>query len=185
MIFVFVVIAVIISFIASEARKGMSEAAEGVGKAAREAAGAFEGASRRAAERAQYSGRSYSAVTARRAVVVAKRTEVSSNTVPVFTGNGFGLGSSPETGYYVTFELESGDREELKLHGRQYGILAVGDVGLLRTNGKIFISFVRTDDAFTAEDPDTAFHTCPSCGAPYQGRVCDYCGTPWDARKNK
>lgn len=35
-------------------------------------------------------------------------------------------------GYYVTFEVQSGNRIELKLDGRSYGQLAEHDFGILR-----------------------------------------------------
>ena len=32
------------------------------------------------------------------------------------------------TSYYVTFQVESGDRMELSVSGREYGMLAEGDI---------------------------------------------------------
>ncbi|MFC0560124.1 DUF2500 domain-containing protein [Halalkalibacter alkalisediminis] len=39
------------------------------------------------------------------------------------------LHHSTSTTYYITFEVESGDRMELKLSGKEYGLMAEGDVG--------------------------------------------------------
>ncbi|MGN4123914.1 DUF2500 domain-containing protein [Lysinibacillus sphaericus] len=51
--------------------------------------------------------------------------------------------SSAHTSYYVTFEVQSGDRIELKLNGREYGLLADGDFGLLTFQGTRFQTFER------------------------------------------
>ncbi|MBQ9082839.1 MAG: DUF2500 domain-containing protein [Clostridia bacterium] len=48
------------------------------------------------------------------------------------------------TSYYVTFELENGDRMELHLPGREYGLLIEGDMGLLTWQGSRFVHFERT-----------------------------------------
>ena len=47
------------------------------------------------------------------------------------------------TDYYVTFEVESGDRMELQLDGEQYGLIVEGDQGRLTFQGTRFISFER------------------------------------------
>ncbi|MFC9542906.1 DUF2500 domain-containing protein [Lysinibacillus sp. NPDC056959] len=51
--------------------------------------------------------------------------------------------SSAHTSYYVTFEVQSGDRLELKMNGRDYGQLADGDFGLLSFQGTRFHTFER------------------------------------------
>lgn len=67
------------------------------------------------------------------AKVVTKRTHTSG-----------GTGDSPaSTTYYVTFEVQSGDRIELRLSGREYGQLADDDFGLLTSQGTRFQSFER------------------------------------------
>lgn len=48
--------------------------------------------------------------------------------------------------YYVTFQVESGDRMELSLSGREYGMIAEGDYGILTFQGTRFLSFERTDN---------------------------------------
>lgn len=47
------------------------------------------------------------------------------------------------TNYFVTFEVESGDRMELELDGHQYGLLVEGDKGRLSFQGSRFIGFER------------------------------------------
>lgn len=48
------------------------------------------------------------------------------------------------TTYYVTFQVESGDRMELHVTGMDYGMLAEGDQGRLCFQGTRFLSFERT-----------------------------------------
>lgn len=45
--------------------------------------------------------------------------------------------------YYATFETENGDRIELLLPEREYGVLFEGDFGLLTFQGTRFLSFAR------------------------------------------
>ncbi|WP_163102100.1 DUF2500 domain-containing protein [Peribacillus alkalitolerans] len=47
------------------------------------------------------------------------------------------------TSYFVTFEVESGDRIELILDGSQYGMIAEGDAGILSFQGTRFLGFER------------------------------------------
>ena len=47
------------------------------------------------------------------------------------------------TSYYVTFQVESGDRMELHLTGSQYGLIVEGDKGLLTFQGTRFLNFDR------------------------------------------
>lgn len=81
-------------------------------------------------------------VTAR---VVSRRTEVShhsfANGGDVTGAQGYTTSSS--TWYYVTFEVESGDRMEFSVSGKEYGLLAEGDVGKLTFQGTRYLSFVR------------------------------------------
>lgn len=81
-------------------------------------------------------------VTAR---VVSRRTEVSHHS---FANGGDVTGSqsystSSSTWYYVTFQVESGDRMEFSVDGREYGMLAEGDTGKLTFQGTRYLSFVR------------------------------------------
>lgn len=74
--------------------------------------------------------------------VTAKRTSVSHHHHHASSGNGFHMSAS--TSYYATFEVESGDRIELQLSGREYGQLAEGDAGVLSFQGTRYLSFDRT-----------------------------------------
>lgn len=65
--------------------------------------------------------------------VVTKRTETSG-------GSG---DSSASTWYYVTFEVQSGDRMELPLRGHEFGLIAEGDKGLLTFQGTRYLGFDR------------------------------------------
>lgn len=100
-----------------------------------------------------------------RATVVSKRMLVS--------GGEYG-----GTYYYVTFELANGERTELSVNGTQYGLLAEGDTGTLKSRGKAFVSFQR-EPAAAAAEPEERVHKCPACGATFEGRVCPYCDTPY------
>lgn len=46
--------------------------------------------------------------------------------------------------YFVTFEVESGDRMELQLEGHEYGLLVEGDKGKLTFQGTRYLGFERT-----------------------------------------
>ena len=77
------------------------------------------------------------------ATVVAKRTNVSHHHHHHGT-NDIGHHTSTSTSYYVTFQVESGDRMELHMAGNQYGLLVEGDRGKLTFQGTRFLSFERT-----------------------------------------
>lgn len=47
------------------------------------------------------------------------------------------------TTYYVTFQVESGDRMELCLSGEEYGMLVEGDRGSLTFQGTRYLGFER------------------------------------------
>lgn len=51
--------------------------------------------------------------------------------------------TSSSTWYYVTFEVESGDRIELCVDGSEYGLLAEGDCGRLTFQGTRYLRFER------------------------------------------
>ena len=52
--------------------------------------------------------------------------------------------SRSRTDYYVTFEVESGDRMELELQGQEYGLLVEGDKGKLTFQGTRYLGFERS-----------------------------------------
>ena len=70
------------------------------------------------------------------ACVITKRTNISHH----HTGN---AGMHRSTSYYVTFQVESGDRLELAVTGVEYGMLADGDRGMLSFQGTRYLSFDR------------------------------------------
>ncbi len=51
--------------------------------------------------------------------------------------------SMSSTRYYVTFQVDSGDRMELPMTGSEYGMLAEGDVGKLTFQRTRYLSFER------------------------------------------
>ncbi|MGL4772776.1 MAG: DUF2500 domain-containing protein [Clostridium sp.] len=51
--------------------------------------------------------------------------------------------TSTSSTYYVTFEFVNGDRMELKVSGREYGMLVEGDKGILSFQGTRYIGFER------------------------------------------
>lgn len=63
------------------------------------------------------------------AQVVTKRTAV--------------RGDHSYTTYFVTFEVQSGDRMEFEVKGEQFGQLVEKDLGLLAFQGSRFVSFER------------------------------------------
>ena len=81
------------------------------------------------------------------ASVTAKRTNVShhrhANAGDMTGAHGFHSTSS--TSYYVTFQVESGDRMELSVTGREYRMLSEGDTGKLSFQGTRYLGFERLD----------------------------------------
>jgi len=47
------------------------------------------------------------------------------------------------TSYFVTFQVESGDRMELHMSGEEYGLLVEGDRGYLTFQGTRYLNFQR------------------------------------------
>ena len=74
------------------------------------------------------------------AKVVAKRNQVSHHH---HNHDGTGMHTTHSTTYYVTFEVESGDRMELHVSGQEFGMIVEGDYGKLTFQGTRYISFVR------------------------------------------
>lgn len=72
------------------------------------------------------------------ATIVAKRTNVSHH----HHNNGTGMHhTTHSTTYYVTFQVESGDRMELPVAGHEYGMLIEGDRGSLTFQGTRYLGF--------------------------------------------
>lgn len=72
------------------------------------------------------------------ATIIAKRTNVTHH------HNGNTMHNHTSTTYYVTFQVESGDRMELNVAGHEYGMLIEGDHGNLTFQGTRYLGFVRT-----------------------------------------
>ena len=72
------------------------------------------------------------------ATIVAKRTHVSRRH---HAGDHHHHHTS--TSYYVTFQVESGDRMELHVTGHQFGMLIEGDRGMLSFRGTRYLGFER------------------------------------------
>ncbi|MGC7870716.1 DUF2500 domain-containing protein [Desulfosporosinus sp. SYSU MS00001] len=75
------------------------------------------------------------------AKVTSKRTHTSSS-IHHDAGD-TGTHHVESTSYYITFEVESGDRMEFRVDGREYGLIADNDLGKLSFQGTRFLSFVR------------------------------------------
>ena len=71
------------------------------------------------------------------AMVVSKRTSVSGH-------HHHHYHTSHSTFYYVTFQVESGDRMELAMAGHEFGLLVEGDRGYLTFQGTRYLGFQRS-----------------------------------------
>lgn len=76
------------------------------------------------------------------AKIVSKRSNVSSH---FHHNNGEGLNHHAHTytTYYVTFEVESGQRLEFNVKANEYGLLVEGDTGELTFQGTRYLGFKR------------------------------------------
>ena len=74
------------------------------------------------------------------ALVVAKRTNVTRHHHGGANGHHH---HHTSTTYYVTFQVESGDRMELHMTGNEYGMLVEGDQGNLSFQGIRYLGFER------------------------------------------
>lgn len=54
-----------------------------------------------------------------------------------------GYHSTSSITYFITFQVESGDRMELSMSGTEYGMLAEGDEGRLTFQGTRYLAFDR------------------------------------------
>ena len=75
------------------------------------------------------------------ATVVSKRTNVSHS--HHHHGSDHMVHTSASTTYYVTFQVASGDRMELRVAGHQFGLMVEGDRGRLTFQGTRFLDFER------------------------------------------
>ena len=58
--------------------------------------------------------------------------------------SGGGRDTAAHTSYYITFQVESGDRMELHVPYSEYGYIVEGDRGKLTFQGTRFLSFERS-----------------------------------------
>jgi hypothetical protein len=70
-------------------------------------------------------------------IIVGKRTEVSHRHDTDLSVN------RSDTKYFVTFEVESGDRLEFTVSGQEYGQCSEGDEGMLTFQGSRYYGFER------------------------------------------
>lgn len=73
------------------------------------------------------------------AKVINKRTQVGRN----HHHHEEHIHSYQYTNYFVTFEVESGDRIELEVSGEESGLMVEGDQGMLTFQGTRFLGFER------------------------------------------
>lgn len=73
------------------------------------------------------------------AKLVSKRSNVSRHN----HNNNDHVHSTTSTTYYATFEVESGDRMEFHISGKEYGMLVEGDIGKLTFQGTRYQNFER------------------------------------------
>lgn len=74
------------------------------------------------------------------ATIVAKRTNVTRHH---HNDAGGYYHHHTSTTYYVTFQVDSGDRMELPVNGTEYGMLVEGDRGDLSFQGTRYLGFAR------------------------------------------
>ncbi|WP_136605867.1 DUF2500 domain-containing protein [Paenibacillus dokdonensis] len=72
--------------------------------------------------------------------IVSKRTEINQHHHHEPNDH---MSSRTNTTYYITFEVESGDRMEFTVNGQEYGLCAEGDSGRLTFQGTRFKGFER------------------------------------------
>ena len=77
------------------------------------------------------------------ATIVAKRTHVSHHHHHNHGGTGMHH-TTHSTTYYVTFQVDSGDRMELQVAGDEYGLLVEGDKGNVTFQGTRYLGFDRS-----------------------------------------
>lgn len=105
---------------------------------------------------AEWSKNQVSDVRMRNVRVVAKRTYVHrrsgtthihhhSTSQGVYHSHPIHTSGHAYTAYYITFEfLDDGERLELRVPDKQYGLIAEGDYGILNYQGTQFNAFERT-----------------------------------------
>ena len=90
------------------------------------------------------------------ATVVSKRQNTSvhhHNNAGDATG-AHGVHTTTSTTYYATFQVASGDRMELLVGGREYGMRAEGDFGELTFQGTRYLGFERRGSKAAYDQPN-------------------------------
>lgn len=79
------------------------------------------------------------------ATVVSRRTNVShhQHANAGDSSGAHGFHTTTSTTYYITFQVDSGDRMELQVSGSEYGLLIEGDSGKLSFQGTRYLGFER------------------------------------------
>lgn len=77
-------------------------------------------------------------------LIVGKRIEVSHRHDPALSVN------RSDSKYYLTFEVESGDRLEFSVSGLEYGQCSEGDEGKLTFQGTRYLGFERLGKTYRA-----------------------------------
>jgi hypothetical protein len=88
---------------------------------------------------AQWSSNNKQPVLTVQTSIVSKRTEVRQHS----HNNNGQMQSHNTTTYYVTFQVESGDRMEFAVRGSEYGQIAEDDFGKLTFQGTRYLGFER------------------------------------------
>lgn len=89
----------------------------------------------------EWNKNNHSPVLTVEATAVSKRMNVSRHG---HSGDNNMNQTSSSTTYYVTFQVESGDRMELRIPDKDYGLIVEGDIGKLTFQGTRFKGFERT-----------------------------------------
>ena len=89
---------------------------------------------------AEWNQNNYSPKLQVSASIIAKRIHVSHH--PAHTGAD-AMHWTGHTFYYVTFQEDNGNRRELRVNGKEYGMLAEGDHGILTFQGTRYLGFER------------------------------------------
>lgn len=75
-------------------------------------------------------------------IIISKRSETIRHAGHT-SANGMHHSGGSSTSYYVTFEFESKDRMEFSVSGKEFGLIAEGDIGMLKFQGSRFLEFNR------------------------------------------
>lgn len=90
----------------------------------------------------EWNSNNHSPVLSVEAKVVSKRSRVTRHSGSAGPDHNMAAPVN-STSYYATFQVESGDRMELRVSGREYGQLAEGDKGKLTFQGTRYRNFER------------------------------------------